>query len=172
MIRIDPSLWLLLVVPYLLAIGYITRRGLVRNEFRSPGKWGWHRYPTWSAAWISATVLNFVFVGVGVLLLYQALFHGSDFSKDPKRILPPLTAPPSEIAQSNTDGDTVAQCIASENHGAIFWLDNGRSVVVIRNGRNAVLYSFEIVPSGPGSIVYVRRSLATPFVNWERCLHR
>ena len=169
MLQLNPSPWLFFAVPFLLVCGYITYRGLIRNEFRRIARSGWYEFKPWSVLWISATFSNVVFLTAGAFFFYQALFHGTGFDRQPELSLPSLEGVPLETLRSSRGADEVVSCIASRNHGEVTSLGNGRSVVVVRNGRNSAMYTFEVLPEGVGSRVNVRRLIASPFVSWRGC---
>ena len=171
MIQFDPSPWILLATPFWFAIAYVTHRGLVRNEFRVRAKNGWAHYPTWSIHWVIATVTNFIFFGFGAWIFYMTLFHGSDFSREPELPMPAVTGELIETVHVARSSDSLAQCMADLIHGQLFNLGRGDWRFVVRNGRNSVMYTFEIVPERGGSRMDVRRSMASPFVGWYRCTH-
>jgi hypothetical protein len=170
MVELDPSPWLILAVPFFLAVAYVFRRGLVRNEFRVRGKKGWAHYFTWSLGWTLATAVNLVFLGASMFVVYLALTRGSDFSREPELSMPPRGGRLTETIQVRREPSVLAECIADLNHGRVYDLGSGKRRVAVRNGRNAVLYTFEIEPDRGGSRMEVRRWSVSPFVGWARCL--
>ena len=79
MLSLDPSPWLLIVSPMWGLLVYLTYRGMVRNEFREKGRWGWFEYKPGSFDWILSTFGNLLFLAALGFLTYQAAFHGSKF---------------------------------------------------------------------------------------------
>lgn len=77
MLSLDPSLWLLVVLPFWTGMLYLTYRGLRRNEFRERGRWGWFRYETWSLDWFLSTFMNVGLLGAFTFAVIQLLFVGS-----------------------------------------------------------------------------------------------
>ena len=128
------------------------------------------RYPTWSLGWTFATAMNLVFLGASSFLAYGAPTQGSDFSREPELAMPPLGGRASETIEVAREPHALAQCIAELNHGQAYDLGSGNWRVAVRNGRNALLYTFEIHGDGGGSRVEVRRWGLSPFVGWAKCL--
>ncbi|WP_299422645.1 hypothetical protein [Sphingomonas bacterium] len=166
----DPSPWLLLTVPFLAVAAYVSYRGWARGQFRVPGRGGWAHYHNGSLDWYGATLLNLVFLGAGVFMLYQSVFRGSDFSREPVLPMPVLTGEPIETVKIKGDPGSLARCLATKNHGQLFALGQGSWRVVVRNGRNRVMYTFDIVPRGGASRMDIYRSWPSPFVGWDGCL--
>lgn len=169
MIAIDPSPVLLLTVPFLALVGYITRRGLVRNQFRAPGRWAWVSYPTWSLKWWSATSFNFVMLGAAVLIVCESLFHGAEFFREPVHPMPALTGALIKNVRVQRSPESLADCLSNLDHGQAYELAPDHWRVAVRNGRGSVMAIFEILPDGGRSRLEVYQVWTIAFVTWERC---
>jgi hypothetical protein len=168
MIDLNPGPSLLVAIPCLLFAIYVTNRGLKRGEFRAPYRSGWVRRETLSPGWWAFTAGNFLFLGTGVFFLYLSLFHGSD--PEPELPMPALTGTLIASERSSRNPHDVADCLARGDSRNLYALGPNSWVYAARNGRNVVMYTFEIVPDGAGSRVDVRRSLMSPFVRWDQCV--
>ena len=170
MIRFDPSPWLLLTIPFLGVVIYVCYRGFARNEFRERGKWGWVIYRTGSFDWWLTTLGNLMFLGAGLFLLFQSAFHGSEFSREPELPMPAMTGSPIQSVIVPRSPDSLARCLAALDHGTLYAPSKDGRRVAVRNGRNQIMYIFDIVPAGGDSRMDVYQSLRSPFVNWDKCL--
>jgi len=166
----DVSPWIVLAVPWLVLTGYITFRGFAKNEFRERGRWGWHRYRAYSFEWWGGTLVNLLFLGVGLFLFYQALFHGTEFDREPVHPPPRISGEPIKTVHASATSQPVALCLANLNHGQTYRLADGHWRVAVWNGRGADMYTFDIVDEPDGSRVDIYRSFMSPFVDWDRCL--
>lgn len=169
MIRLDPSPWLLLTVPFLAVVLYFFDRGMRRNQFRVPARSGWATYPIGSLDWWTATAVNVVFVGSASFMLYESLFNGSIFSREPSLPMPALDGTHMASVIAREQPWELAQCLATLDHGQVYLIADGGRRVAVRNGRNSLLYTFNIVPDREGSRLDVYRSQFTPFVTWKGC---
>jgi uncharacterized protein (DUF58 family) len=167
--RLDPSPWLAVVIPYLLAVAYLTYRGLARNEFRAPGKSGWARYRAGSADWLLSTVLNLLLTVAGLFMLWAALFDGAAFTREPVLKRPEASGALVQNVRVDRSPGEVVRCLTELNHAQTY--ENGRNswLIAVRNGRNSVMYTFEVTTEGSGSRVEVRRRRPSPFVTWAPC---
>ena len=172
MIGFDPSLWLLLAVPFLAAAIYVSWRGCARNEFRVRGEWPWKKYRTGSIDWYLSTLVNLTFVGAGFFMVYESTFRGTDFSREPELAMPALTGDLVDTIRVGSPPDALARCLADANHGKIFAPNDGTRRVAVVNGRNDVMYIFDIVPQGDVSLMKVYRLSSSPFVGWAGCVRR
>jgi hypothetical protein len=170
MLKLDPSPFLMLAIPMVVLPAFVTHRGLVRNEFRAPARSGWHHYSTGSWSWWSGTITNFVFLSVSAFLLYETMFDGSGFSREPVLPMPALTGTLIASERSDRTSREVANCLSGGEDRNLYALAPDSWVYAERNGRNQTMYTFEIVPDRVGSRVDVRRVQVSPFVTWKRCL--
>lgn len=169
MIRLEPTLWLLLTLPFVAVIAYICWRGWTRNEFRVPGKNGWAWYASRSVNWWIATFVNFSFFGAALFLLGQSLFNGSAFSRQPQFPMPKLAGSRTISLNVAQTPDALARCLSEQNHGQIYSETQNTRRVVVRNGRGAVLYIFEIARNDAGSRLDIYQVSPTPFIKWSSC---
>jgi hypothetical protein len=168
---LDPSPWLVVAAPFLALTSYVTHRGLVKDEFRSPGKWGWFRYPRWSLDWISSTIINLVFLASFIFATYEALFHGTELSHSPDLPMPALGGELVETVHSSRDSAALAACLGDNGHGQSYALETGHYRVVARNGRGAVMTIYEISADGNGSRVEVwKLRFSVSLRSWKACL--
>lgn len=166
----DVSLWILFATAWLALTGYLTFRGLAKNEFRERGRWGWHRYRAYSFEWWGGTVVNLLFLGIGLFFFYQEFFHGSEFGREAIHPPPRISGEPTKTLHASGTAQQVALCIADLNHGQSYRFSDGRWRVAVWNGRGEDMYAFEIVDDAPGSRLDIYRSFMSPFVGWDRCL--
>ncbi len=166
--QLDLSPWLLIAVPILGVVTYITLRGLTRNQFREPGKWGWFAHATFSAGWWVGTFTNVAFLGSSLFIVYMATFQSADFSRDPVLPMPEISGPLVETRVVDLSVVALSECLSNGSEH-IYPLPGGGKRVAARNGRNQVMYIFEIRPEGSRSRIEVFRELPSPFVSWSRC---
>jgi hypothetical protein len=169
MTNLDPSPWLLLTIPFLAVGLYFFDRGVRRNQFRVPARSGWATYPTGSLNWWAATAVNVVFVGSALFMLFASLFNGSNFSREPSLPMPALDGARVASVIVREQPSVLAQCLANLDHGQVYLVADGGRRVAVRNGRNSLLYTFNIVPDREASRLDVYRLQFTPFVTWMSC---
>ena len=170
MVKLDPSGWLFLVVPYLVAVSYVSYRGLARNEFRRSGRSGWTRYRRGSFDWWEATAVNLLFLGCGLVVLWPALFDGANFNREPARPMPATTGSLVERAHVDRTPEALLDCLTKGRPGQVYADGPGRWVVAVRNGKGSVMYTYEVEAEAGGSRLDVRRRQPSPFVSWRACL--
>lgn len=120
--------------------------------------------------WWSGTLTNFVILGATAFILYEVLFRGSSFSREPELPIPGLTGTLIASERSSRTSEEVANCLAGESGKNLYALGPGSWVYAARNGRNQTMYTFEIVPDLGGSRVDIRRLQMSPLVTWNHCL--
>lgn len=169
MISVDPSGLLLLAVPFVAVMSYITCRGIVGNEFRVPFRHGWATYSTWSLGWWSATLTNLPFLGASLFFFYQSLFHGADFSREPDLPLPNAAGSVIRTVDVERSPVSLARCLAVLNNGKVYDLGHDQFRVAIRNGRGSVMDTFDVTPQVTGSKLVVRHIWGLSLTRWERC---
>ncbi|MGN6821017.1 MAG: hypothetical protein ACTHJR_20375 [Sphingomonas sp.] len=168
-VKLDPTPWLLLSVPFLAATLYFFSRGLRKSQFRVPGTSGWAHYPNGSLDWWTSTLVNAVFVCSALFMVYESLFHGSEFSREPQLPMPSLAGTRVESTRVPESAQMLAACLADLNHGQVYPTEDGGRRVAVRNGRNTMLYTFDIAAGRDSSRLDVYRVQYTPLVRWKSC---
>jgi len=170
MLSFDLTPWLVVTIPYLLIVAYVTYRGLAQREFRVIGKYGWARYRVGSFDWWLSTMVNFALLAAGVIMLKWSVYNGADFARDPVPPMPAASGKLIETAHIDKRAHVLAQCLSELNHAKTYATGPDGWLVAVRNGRNSVMYTFEVRAEGTGSRMDIRRRQVSPFVSWKPCL--
>ena len=151
-------------------MAFITQRGLMRNQFWVRDQSGWPvTYSRGSLKWCGATVLNLMFLSASLFLTYEAIFHGSEFDRQPVRPMPFLSGTPTITVHANLRSQQVAACIADLNRGQAYRLDEGHWRVAVWGDRGRLLDTVELVDEASGSRVDIYESFLS-YVDRESCL--